>query len=348
MTDISIPYRHQQSAHCETGVTSGLLTHHGIPVSEAMVFGIGSGLFFGYFPFIKLNDLPLTAFRITTGGIMKRVAKRLGVGIRWETFRKPEAGMGALDRYLEQGVPVGCRAGAYWLPYFPRRYRFHFNMHHLVVVGRSGDDYLVSDPVFPELVVCPRKDLMKARFARGPMPPKGRLFFMEPKKQAVDIPAAARKGIRETCNSMLKAPFPLIGVRGIGYLSRKVPLWPRKLGEEKAAAYLAQLVRMQEEIGTGGAGFRFMYAAFLQEVAMLNGNTGKNGKNSNNGLLGISERMTAVGDQWRRFALTASRILKRRSDPEETYEAMGRILDECAAGEKAVFDDLAQTITKAS
>jgi len=43
-----------------------------------MVFGIGAGLFFGYFPFIRLNNLPLTAFRIRTGGIMNRVVKRLG------------------------------------------------------------------------------------------------------------------------------------------------------------------------------------------------------------------------------------------------------------------------------
>lgn len=33
----------------------------------------------------------------------------------------------------------------------------------------------------------------------------------------------------------------------------------------KKQAYLAQLVRMQEEIGTGGGGFRYIYAAFLQQ-----------------------------------------------------------------------------------
>jgi hypothetical protein len=33
------------------------------------------------------------------------------------------------------------------------------------------------------------------------------------------------------------------------------------------------IVRMQEEIGTGGGGFRFIYAAFLQEAGRLMGST---------------------------------------------------------------------------
>ena len=45
--------------------------------------------------------------------------------------------------------------------------------------------------------------------------------------------------------------------------------WPKKLGDKKASLYLGQVVRMLEEIGTGGAGFRFIYAAFLQESAKI-------------------------------------------------------------------------------
>ncbi|HRT53260.1 MAG TPA: BtrH N-terminal domain-containing protein, partial [Flavobacteriales bacterium] len=38
-----IPFEHQQSAHCETGVLSNLMRFHGMRVSEPMAFGIGSG-----------------------------------------------------------------------------------------------------------------------------------------------------------------------------------------------------------------------------------------------------------------------------------------------------------------
>ena len=47
---------------------------------------------------------------------------------------------------------------------------------------------------------------------------------------------------------------------------KKIKKWRDKLGRKKQGLYLAQLVRMQEEIGTGGGGFRYIYAAFLQEA----------------------------------------------------------------------------------
>ena len=45
-------FTHHQSAHCENGVASNLLKFNGINISEPMVFGIGSGLFFFYFPLL--------------------------------------------------------------------------------------------------------------------------------------------------------------------------------------------------------------------------------------------------------------------------------------------------------
>lgn len=52
---MTIAFPHRQSAHCESGVTANLLTCGGIEISEAMAFGIGSGLFFGYVPFLKMG-----------------------------------------------------------------------------------------------------------------------------------------------------------------------------------------------------------------------------------------------------------------------------------------------------
>lgn len=40
---------HFQHAHCESGVTTNLLRHYGIEISEPMAFGIGAGLFLHMF-----------------------------------------------------------------------------------------------------------------------------------------------------------------------------------------------------------------------------------------------------------------------------------------------------------
>jgi len=332
---MKIDFEHRQSAHCESGVTANLLHHYGIDISEAMAFGIGAGLFFGYLPFIKINKLPLTTFRCEVGGIFKRLTRWFGLQVRWQKFRNPEKAMDALDRKIEEGIPVGCRTGGYWLPYFPPAFRFHFNMHNLVVIGRENDHYIISDPVFPDLERCHRKDLMKARFAKGAMAPRGTMYYLTHVPETVPFDQSVKNGIRIVCRRMLHTPGPLIGVKGIRYLARQVTKWPEKLGQRKASLYVTQLIRMQEELGTGGGGFRFMYAAFLQEAAQ---------RLQAPGLQDLSDKMTAAGDLWREFAVIGARNCKGRAGENDSYAAMTRILMECADREEEIYRKLLPTV----
>ncbi|MBU0483414.1 MAG: BtrH N-terminal domain-containing protein [Proteobacteria bacterium] len=332
---MKIDYKHRQSAHCENGATAGLITHHGIEISEAMTFGIGAGLFFGYIPFIRLNHLPLTTFRVATGSIFKRVTKELGITIKTRKFSNQQQAMDVLDETIARGIPVGLQTGAWWLPYFPDAYRFHFNMHNLVVFGKKDNSYLISDSVFPEPVVCAVDDLRKARFAKGALAPKGKMYYLSEVPDRIDMPKAIINGIKTVTKAMLKYPLPIIGVSGIRFLARRVESWPIKLGHEKALLYLGQLIRMQEEIGTGGAGFRFIYAAFLQEAAV---------HLANDRFIEFSERMTLIGDRWREFAVRAARNCKGRAGNEDSYPAMANILMEIADLEEGLYRELAEAV----
>ena len=67
---------------------------------------------------------------------------------------------------------------------------------------------------------------------------------------------------------------------------------------------------MQEEIGTGGAGFRFIYAAFLDQIST---------KFSNPQLFDLSKQLTQGGDLLREFAYYAGRICKERKSDTKTF-----------------------------
>jgi len=106
-------------------------------------------------------------------------------------------------------------------------------------------------------------------------------------------------------------------VRGIHMLANKVA----KLDtSEYSLNYAGHIVRMQEEIGTGGAGFRFIYAAFLQEAAQITGL---------NELAVLSERLNEIGDGWREFALKAARMIRGRDtfEPKVLAEMLHRQAD---------------------
>ncbi len=332
---VRMDFTHHISAHCETGSTSNLLFHYGISASEALVFGMGSGLFFGYFPFIKLNGLPLITFRSLPRKIIKNVTKRLGLGVKMSTFKDPEKSMEALDDMLRKGIPVGLQTSVYWLPYFPPPMREHFNSHFIIAYGVNGGSYLISDPIFDKPVTCPREDLIRARFSKGAFAPNGRMFHFTGVPEHVDIAAAAVKGIKETCFMMLKVPLPIMGVRGIRFFAKNLKNWPEKHGNRKTHLLLGNAVRLQEEIGTGGGGFRFMYAAFLQEAAAIL---------KDDRLLGLSERMTAIGDRWREFAVSCARIYKNRASEEDNFDLLNNILLDCAEKEHELFRDLSEIV----
>jgi hypothetical protein len=331
--NLRIDFHHKPAAHCENGATSNLLHHYNIILSEPMVFGIGSGLFFSYMPFIKLNGIPVVSFRPWPGTIFNRNAKRLGIKIQRNKFKDRDAAMRSLDENLKKGIPTGCLVGVYHLTYFPPAYRFHFNAHNIVVIGRENGEYLVSDPIMPGIERISYHDLEKVRFAKGTRPPKGRMYFISEPPGPFDLKHAIVNGIKQVCKDMLEIPIPLFGVKGIRYLARQMKKWPQKLGEKKASLYMGQVVRMLEEIGTGGAGFRFMYAAFLQEAA----------RELNQPWLNeVSEEMTEAGDRWREFAIIAGRIFKSRAGQEESYIAASEILLDIADREEKIFRRLRQ------
>ena len=319
-------FTHSQSAHCESGVSSALLRHEGVAMSEAMAFGLASALSFAFLPLIKINELPLIAYRMPPKFIVNGLKKRLALPLKFETFSNPENGMQRLDALLEQGKLVGLQTSVYFLPYFPPSMRFHFNAHNLMVIGKEGSNYVISDPVFENTTLCPAPDLQRARFVRGMLAPKGLLYYLND-EVSVDIDALmVLKAIKKNCHIMLHTPVSFIGASGIKSLAKAILKTAKKGDDTYTKRYIGHVIRMQEEIGTGGAGFRFLYAAFLQESA---------NSYALRALADFAQRLTLIGDEWREFAIAAARMSKGRLAlrPEQLAEK----LHELSSKEDAFF-----------
>src|SRR5579862_5139723 len=191
---MKLDFKHTQAAHCENGVTTSLLRHHGVnQITEPLAFGIGSGLFFIYIPFMKINNGPAIAFRTQPGLIFNRTCKALGIPVERKKFSSPEQAEKILLQCLAEGRPVGCQVGVYYLTYFPKEYRFHFNAHNLIVYGHDGDNYLISDPVMEGTTTLTSYELGRVRFAKGALAPNGQIYY--PKAGAVVTDEQIKKDI---------------------------------------------------------------------------------------------------------------------------------------------------------
>jgi hypothetical protein len=324
------PLEHRHYAHCESGVVTALMRCHGLDLSEPMVFGITGGLTFAYIPFVKITNMPLISYRMLPGSIIKGAGKNLDVQFRTSRYREKEKALAELTTLVDSGEIVGLQTSVYWLPYFPPEMRFQFNAHNLIVYGREGEEFLISDPVFEHPVRIKADDLQNARFAKGTLAPKGFMYYPIRINPSIDLREAIRKSIKRTVRMMLYAPLPFIGVKGIRYMGRQIERLKTREDQRYVRLFLGHIVRMQEEIGTGGGGFRFIYAAFLQEAGRLMGSA----------QLGEASRMmTEAGDMWRQFASACARVCKSKTGDFDAAE-IAKMVQKCAMQEKLVYTHL--------
>ena len=143
---------------------SALFRDKGLEISEPMIFGIGSGIFFGHLPFVKMVGLPITTYRHSRGRFSARRPKGWAGNLSHSVFAMPQKGMDEMRRVLQTGQIVGLTTNIYWLSYFPNRFRFQFNGHNIIILREIENGFRVSDPVLDKPVDCPTEDLDQGAF----------------------------------------------------------------------------------------------------------------------------------------------------------------------------------------
>jgi hypothetical protein len=329
-------YQHQMSAHCESGTITALLNYGGMQITEPLVFGISSGIFFGYFHKMKSFAFPTFIVRNKPGQMRKNIEKRLGVNFKTYSLNNPAVGEKKLDELLMRQIPVASQVDFYYMDYVPSWERVHINVHFIVVIGKEGDQYVISDAYFPKIVNLEAASLEKGRFAGGNMSPEGFLYHLEKLPAQFDMKHAIIKGIRKACFNMLKIPIPFLGIKGIRMFAKKVNEWPKFARDTEHLSHeIMKINILLEDQGTGGAGFRFIYATFLQQASVITGIPE---------LKSLSQELMAIGDGWREISLFSARIGKNRDLGPEKLKQLGDMILDRAQVEEKFFKTLSAAV----
>src|ERR1039457_122110 len=111
----TIPFKHKMAAHCESGSITSLLNNAGLDITEPMVFGISSGIFFGYFHKMKSFSFPTFIVRNKPGQMRENLTKRTGIKFHTYTFKDPDKGQKMLDSLLEKNIPVAAQVDFFYM-----------------------------------------------------------------------------------------------------------------------------------------------------------------------------------------------------------------------------------------
>lgn len=248
-------FPHVAGIHCSSSSIADVLRYDGQPLSEAMVFGLGSGLGFIFSGDARFS--PRYRFNGRALDLEGKFYALFGAPLAWAKRWDPDA----IERALARRRPLLAQTDIAYLPYYDG---VHFPLHGIVVTGCEGERVQVADTYSKELQSIDAAQLRAALEGVGSpfMDPPYRIAPAPRVEVTLDAETLAR-AIAVTAREMLEPVVQGTGVPAMRQLVAERDAWRDSPDWVWSARFAYQGI---EKRGTGGGGFRTLYARFLEEA----------------------------------------------------------------------------------
>jgi hypothetical protein len=315
-------YDHSPGEHCGSTSLRNLADFYDWGFDEPTCFGLASGLGFTFF---GTEDPPERQFFGRPLWLEGAFFERLGIDHTHTQGADWEPTWDAMRAALDGGDPVMVFVDIYHLDYYDTD--THFAPHSFLLVGydetvpgrevpNAGPDagqgiVYCADSEFEAVQQLPLSSLRAAMSSTATIPVDNRYLVAEG-DPTVDRTDAAREAIYETATYMLdpedarrQVPeWGAHGLPGIRALSQDIAEWTALENPHWTVRFAFQNI---ERRGTGGACFRTLYTAFLDEVG------------ADVGLVGFADEMYDIEAVWHRVAT----LLEEASETDEVFDLPG-------------------------
>lgn len=312
------------------------------PFTEEMLFGLGGGLGFSYWVF-DYSHLPSPMMSVGFRrfgwegfdlAFVDDMCTRAGAHVEVrETSSRAKAAR-ELGQVLDERRPPVITADWGKLPGSPMPDDMEYLPHVLTVCGRRRGKFLLDD-LTPEPRTISPEDLAVARAAVRSVHHRVRL--LSPARPPANPEEALYDAFADCAASLLEPDRPNSGLAALQKWSRMVA----SCGETKAwrsvfdtperlASALAWTYRWIE-IGTGGGGFRPMYARFLTEAADVL---------HTRQLRGLAATYRGLGKRWTALAKEVRKLSERPEEARDTLDSLAERLETLHADELVAAEEM--------
>lgn len=262
-------FNHILGDHCESGAMRDVLEYIGLPLSEALVFGLDATMGFSFFQGKTQNSLP-----IFVGGKQGTITEKslacrvLGVKITEEQFQSADRAWERSKQLLVEDNPLLIRIEMAYLPYIEIPEGEFFGGHIMSLVGFDEENAFLYERDMKDPVKLPIDVLKKARSSTEDhwFPPRNAHYFLEKRPKRPPLSAAVKLAIQQTVENMLAASVNSLGLQGMKIFVQSIPSWKEIIVGKRTLVNLELLYGYIEEYGTGGALFRNLFGDFLEEI----------------------------------------------------------------------------------
>lgn len=299
-----LPVCHVPGRHCASTGLADLVRFHGLDWSEAFCFGMGAGLGIWYLSFPGTGASRM--IHVRSHDIEAQFFARIGLDFSWTTSPDPEESEKALISVLDRGLPAMIQSDIFHLPYFATS--THFPGHVIVVWGydEGRKVFFVTDTERQGLLEVDFDSMRRARHSgNGFFPVEGNLFAPASIPLPPDPARLAAEAVAAQSLAIRNPPALFGGLPGLDLWRKKMGDWAGFPDWQWTARFAYQVI---ERRGTGGGGFRLLFADFLKEVSLLVPEIG---------ILKLPEKMAALGRAWAGLA-EALKAASERQEPDFT------------------------------
>ncbi|ADK84982.1 conserved hypothetical protein [Desulfarculus baarsii DSM 2075] len=311
---VLLPVTHQPGRHCASSGARDLACFHGLELSEAMCFGLGAGLGL----WLMEAASPSRLIHLRSHDMEAQFFRRIGQDFRWTRFVDGPASHQGLIAALDDGRPALLRSDIYHLPYYNTK--THFPGHVIVAWGydQAAEEFLLSDTERSELQRTPFAAVQLARFSTdGYFKMNGDMYAPAALTDPGPLAPAVAQAIVFCSRRLLEGHGGHGGLTDMARWLAQMPAWGELPDWRWTTRFCYQMI---ERRGTGGGGFRLMYADFLDEAAELLPEVGR---------LKLPALMRALAADWTALAM-ALKDASERDAPD-----FGRATEALAAVARA-------------
>jgi hypothetical protein len=303
-----------------------LLHCAGLELSEAMCFGLGSGLGFHYFA--RLPDTGISYFfHGRTGTLERDLCRHLALDFAEGVDDDPDHAWRVARAFVDADVPVLLNVELSRLPYYNSRTPFP---GHRVVLAGYDDARAVAflaDNAFEHLQEISFDALRDARYApiaSTLFPLRNYWLVVQSARNHTPFVEAIRVALRENARAMLQTRDAYSGIAAMKTLADDLMNWADAPDWQFCARFGYQII---ERRGTGGGAFRKMYAEYLRQADAYVP-----------GVARLADVMAEIAEQWTAFALALKRV-SEEEDRARFVEARD-ILRDLSAREEAFWQQI--------
>lgn len=270
--------------HCITNSLRQLFVFNGHDISEAMIFGMGSGLSWFYME-NKAAPFPIISGRTKPLDFEQKLAENMGIQIKVHKTSSTKKAYNKLKELVESNKPTMLYVDMALLNFLNMPEDAHFGGHSVIVFGideeeghayisdRDGKDNpldvngLIVNNDFHKV---PLEELSMARNSKfGPFAAQNKWVEIDMKGFKGINCEMVRKAINYNLGQLLNPPIKNLSISGIDKFSKAILKWSEFSDEKLKGSAINSYFMIDEKGGTGGAAFRKFYSEFLLESSSI-------------------------------------------------------------------------------